>query len=526
MKIARLIIGALLLTLALGACQNIAPPPAPPTSPAPGGQATAALQVPPVALTTSTPLPPTPARLTATLPAATPAAGPTGATAAATPDATVAATVGAAQVRPPTSTPRPTSGLPSATGAAARPSASTPVSAAGAGGAAPGQPTRPLPLLPTATPATPAAAAAAVSGPSKIILYVQDQALWAAGFDSSPARQISPDNFYPTPSGAQLVVPANTSPDARWVIGMSTKNNGETWLFSTSGQAQRKLSDGPLVTTWAPNSQGYAWADEKGVYTSGVNEGSGTLTVWQAPAGTTVVPQAIAWTPSGAQIAFLTRQAADGPLTLRVISASGGAPKTLLESKVVEGQFGPDVLQWSPDASAIAWLNAQPPRVVRLKGEPATDLPGADVGYLGFSRDGKRLIAVWGSKDESGIGTTDLQGQDRRAVATDKGGFATAAWSPDGKKVAYIKLPDAGPSEPSQYELWLADADGSNARRIGENAAIAPVTVEWLTPTSLLVASVSGEQKVNLLRADTTSGAIQTLIKDAGWFFATAPQRP
>lgn len=516
MKIARLMILAALVSLTLGACQNISPPPAPPTAVAPGGPATAAPQVPPIALATPTTAP-TAARLTATLPAATPAVRPTGGTSA--------ATVAGAQARPPTSTPRPTSGLPSATGSAQRPAVgSTPVSAAGSGGAA-GQPTRPLPVLPTATP-TPAAAAAAASTPGKIILYVQDQALWAVGFDGSPARQISPDNFYPTPSGAQLVVPANTSPDARWVMGMSTKNSAETWLFATNGGPPRKLSDGPIVTTWAPNSQGYAWVDEKGVYTSGVTENVGTLTVWQPPAGTTVVPQAVAWAPSGAQIAFLTRDAADGPLTLRVISASGGAPKTLLDSKIVEGQFGPEVLQWSPDAAAIAWLNAQPPRIVNVKSGTATDLPSGDTGYLGFSRDGQRLIAVWGGKDESGIGTTDRQGQDRRAVATGKGGFATAAWSPDGKQVAYIKFPDAGPAEPAQNELWLADADGGNARRLGESATLAPVTVEWLTPTALLVASASSEGKVNLMRAETTTGALQTLIRDAGWFFATAPQRP
>ncbi|MFN8474217.1 MAG: hypothetical protein U0822_18635 [Anaerolineae bacterium] len=515
MKIVRLIMGVALLALTLSACQSIAPPPAPPTSPVPGGEATAALPVPPVALTTTTPLPATPARSTATLPAATPAAAPTGATSAATGASTVAA-----QSRPPTSTPRPTSGLPSATGPAQRAAgASTPVGAAG-------QPTKSLPILPTATPAAAAAAAPTATGPGKIILYVQDQAMWAVGFDGSPARKISPDDFYPTPSGAQLAVPANTSPDARWVIGMTTKNSGETWLFATNGQRQRKLSDGPIVTTWAPNSQGFAWVDEKGVYTSGVNEGSGTLTVWQAPAGTTVVPQAVAWAPTGSQIAFLTREAADGPPTLRVISASGGTPKTLLESKIVEGQFGPEVLQWSPDATAIAWLNAQPPHVVRVNGEPAADLPDSDIGYMGFARDGKRLIAAWGGKDQSAVGTTDLQGQDRRAVASDKGGFATAAWSPDGTKVAYIKFPDAGPAEATQNELWLADSDGSNAKRLGENAGIAPVTVEWLTPASLLVASASGDSKVNLLRADTTTGAIQTLIKDVGWFFATAPQRP
>ncbi len=515
MKIVRLMIGAVILTLMLGACRSVAPP-ALPTAPAPSGRATAPAQsVPPVRATAALPLA-TPARVAATLPAATPPVSPTGAATAATPARTPAATVGAAGARPPTSTPRSTAALPAAPAA---------TSAPGSVGAAGAQPTKPLPILPTATAPAPAAAAAAAA-PSKLLLYLQDQALWAVGFDGSPARQISPDGFYPTPSGAQLVVPAVTSPDARYVIGMSTKNSGETWLFATNGAPPRKLSDGPIVASWAPNSQGFAWADEKGVYTAGVNEGSGTLTVWQAPAGTTVVPQAIAWAPTGPQIAFLTRNADDGPLTLRLISASGGSPKPLLESKIVEGQFGPEILQWSPDATAIAWLNATPPRVVPANGSAATDLPQTDIGFLGFSQDGKRLKAVWGGKDESAIGTTDLQGQDRRAVATDKGGFATAAPSPDGKKVAYVKFPDAGPSEPDKNELWLADPDGSNAKRLGENAGLSPVTVEWLSPTSLLIASASGgEAKVNLLRADTTTGVIQTLIKDAGWFFATAPQR-
>ncbi len=518
-KILRLIIAAVILTLTLGACRTIGLPPALPTSPPPRLAATPAAQTtPPVRATAALPVA-TPARVTEPLPATTPAARPTGVATAATPAATPGATLAAAAARPPTSTPRSTAALPGAAAVA---------TGAPAAAAASGQPTRILPILPTATTAAPTAtpaAAAAAAAPNKLILYLQGQALWVVGFDGSPARQISPDDFYPAPTGAQLVVPATASPDARWVIGMSTKDSGGTWLFATNGAQPRKISDNSVVTTWAPNSQGYAWADEKGVYTSGVTEGSGTLTVWQSPSGTTVVPQAIAWAPTGSQIAFLTRSAPDGPLTLRLISASGGTPKTLLESKIVEGQFGPEVLQWSPDASAIAWLNAQPPRVVPVNGGTPADLPQTDVGYISFTRDGQRLLAVWGGRDESSVGTTDRQGGDRRAVATDKGGFATASWSPDGKKVAYIKFPDAGPAEPDKNELWLADSDGSNAKRIGENAGLSPVTVEWLTPTSLFVASASSDAKVNLLRADVTTGAIQTLIKDAGWFFAAAPQR-
>lgn len=436
------------------------------------------------------------------------AAGPTTAAMAPTTAASPAAPTTAA-----TSTPR-----------GAPPVAATPVATAASPTASTAAPTAQAQAQPTVASQPTAVAAAQPQAPApRLLVYVRDNALWAAGFDGAPPRQISPDGMYPLPDKDTTVQPALVSPDGRWVIGTTPDAKQGTWLFATDGSSRRKLEETRVIATWAPNSQGYAFADEKGVYVKTLAQGARPLTAAKMEGTAQVLPSAVSWAPQGDQILF---QVKDGDtLSLRSVSAAGGPVKTLAQVKMdAPTDYGPDAILWSSDGARAMWVVPTPARLVALDGSPTVDMPTDVARWYGFAPDGKRLLSVWRAGDNYRLGTTDLRGQDRREVAAAKGDFGYGALSADGTQIAYIRFPDDGPGAPDTNELWVVGADGQNPRRLGEGTDLAPFSSDWLGPTALLVASGEKPPEISLRRVDTTSGGAQKLVDQVSWFFAIAPR--
>lgn len=388
---------------------------------------------------------------------------------------------------------------------------------------------------PTAAPAAATAASAAAPrgvqptiAPApgtapRILVYVRDNALWVAGFDGTPPRQISPDGLYPLPANDTTVQPAAVAPDTRWVIGTTPDARQGTWLFATDGSSRRQLDAARLITTWAPNSQGYAWADETGVYVKTLAEDARPLTAARMEGAARVLPNLVSWAPQGDQIVF---QVKDGDtLSLRSVSAAGGPVKMLAQVKMeAPTDYGPDALVWSPDGARALWVLPSPNRLVALDGSPAVELPTDIARVYGFTPDSKRLLAVWRAGNNYRLGTTDLTGKDRREVAAAKGDFGYGSVSPDGRQIAYVRFPDDGPGPPETNELWLVGVDGQGPRRIGQGSDLAPFSADWLGPGALLVANGETPPDISLRRVDTGSGAAQKLVDQVSWFFAIAPR--
>lgn len=436
---------------------------------------------------------------------------------------------------PPTTAPTgamaaPTSAAPAATAEAAPPpsTAAAPTTApAVATTMAPG----PTAVVPPPTGAAVAAVPRAVQptgapvqgAAPRLLVYVRDNALWAVGFDGAPPRRISPEGMYPLPDQDTTVQPALVSPDMRWVIGTGPEAKQGTWLFATDGSSQRKLAEARVIASWAPNSQGYAWADETAVYVATLAEGARPLTAARLEGTARVQPNAVSWAPQGDQILF---QVKDGDtVSLRSVSAAGGPVKTLAQVKMdMPTEYGPDVLAWSPDGARALWVLPSPTRVVAMDGSPAVELPTDIARVYGFTPDGKRLLAVWRAGNNYRLGTTDLAGKDRREVAAAKGDFGYGSVSPDGRQIAYIRFPDDGPGPPETNELWLVGVDGQGPRRLGQGTDLAPFSADWLGLSALLVANGEKPPEISLRRVDAGSGAAQKLVDQVGWFFAIAPR--
>jgi Tol biopolymer transport system component len=94
-------------------------------------------------------------------------------------------------------------------------------------------------------------------------------------------------------------------------------------------------------------------------------------------------------------------------------------------------------------------------------GATPTASPGAD-GRIAFDsdRDG----------GDGDVWTIDPDGSDPLNLTADSDGDDfEAAWSPDGRRIVFVRDPDK--DGPDDFELWLMRADGSGRRQLTDNAA-------------------------------------------------------
>ena len=95
---------------------------------------------------------------------------------------------------------------------------------------------------------------------------------------------------------------------------------------------------------------------------------------------------------------------------------------------------------------------------------------------LGWSPDGKQLLFVSMRGDHSFIGLYNADEKDIKYVAPSVDSDSDAVWSLDGKHIAFVRQPAVPrdtptgyfiePDRPEPWAIWVADANGANARQI------------------------------------------------------------
>jgi Tol biopolymer transport system component len=132
-----------------------------------------------------------------------------------------------------------------------------------------------------------------------------------------------------------------------------------------------------------------------------------------------------AWSPDGGRIAFL--RVDDGKAQLLTIPSSGGAETRIAEFPAAESEQPAPVLSWSHDGRTLA-------TVIGGEKQPAA------IALISVANGAVRRV------------TTPPQGSD---------GDWSPAFSPDGSKLAFARG-----SAGERQDLYLADANGANPKRI------------------------------------------------------------
>ena len=207
------------------------------------------------------------------------------------------------------------------------------------------------------------------------------------------------------------------------------------------------------------------------------------------------------------KIAFIREPAGGYGGVLWVMNPDGSGQRRL-------GPAFPDT-DWSPDGQKIVfttWGDRRGPSGTNLSDiyvtnadgsgrERLTTNPGSD-GDPAWSPDGRKIAFVSGRDGNSGIYVMKADGTQRRLLMRAKVSYPPQlAWSPDGQKLAFTVALTSGPD--GNLEIYVMNADGSGLRNLTRSTVRDSYPV-W-SPDGRRIAFESNWQ-VNVMNADGSPG--------------------
>ena len=208
-----------------------------------------------------------------------------------------------------------------------------------------------------------------------------------------------------------------------------------------------------------------------------------------------------AWSPNGAEIAFISNRGGDprygGSNELFVMNASGGGVRQLTFNSLEEHDPA-----WDPRGRQIAFAGEQGLNVAAADGSVLRKIT-AEVPLRSptWSPQGEKL--AFSSGPNRKLTSTELyvvsaRGTGLRRLAQVKGGAAEPAWSPDGRTVAFV----AG--RPSNVYL-LTTATGKT-RRLTRTAVVEHAPSWSPDGKQIVYARGAGRRELWVMNADGTAG--------------------
>jgi len=339
------------------------------------------------------------------------------------------------------------------------------------------------------------------------IAYRVGGELWVEGADGSDARRLTddlPDDFGGwgwSPDGERIgyQVPVHDS--------LGDEVAYELWVADADGSGARRLTndvgwtDVGWVGEWSPDALRYIerplrlrdvgwsweWSPDGNRIAYNVasrdfrgNEDGQSLWVVGADGSS---PRRLTddfnrwwWSPDGERIAYLVHKQGNlgSEYELWVAEVDGSGARRL-DNGFLWGQD----LKWSPDGERIGYEAivrytpslAEELRVVTVDGSDVNRLTD-DVGGWGWSPDGERIVYMVRMRDNSGNKVADelwMMNLDDLMVHRLTDDFSYKwAWSSSGERIAF----EARVWEFGKWlgtGLWVAEADGSNARQLADD---------------------------------------------------------
>ncbi|MSR07222.1 MAG: hypothetical protein EXR93_09185 [Gemmatimonadetes bacterium] len=111
------------------------------------------------------------------------------------------------------------------------------------------------------------------------------------------------------------------------------------------------------------------------------------------------------------------------------------------------------------NADLYTTSRAAPGAFTRLTAQPASDVSGS------FSPDGSSIAFISTRDQNQEIYVMDADGSNARRLTSTAGGEDSPRWTPDGKQLVYAS------NATGSYQVWIMNAEGSEAKRLTEGPA-------------------------------------------------------
>jgi Tol biopolymer transport system component len=340
----------------------------------------------------------------------------------------------------------------------------------------------------TSVPTVAQEATVTATAPSDLgkLAYVQGGDIWARSLPDGEPQRLTMDGGNRWP---------RWSSSGEWLA--FRKTGPQAWLMRADGSGARPLAEGAHVSTfaWSPTADRLAYVAAGGeLQIIGVDD-AGPATLVSAEPDQSGVGH-IVWSPDGTWIAYEWWEQQAGALRyqgLWRVAAGGGVPEELYDSRMPER--GEAILNgWSGDGRFLLfWQGPVPSASMLADGVPLYALPvdgGAPVQLAepvllhsdfiaSDPADADRIAVVEGGYRGTWMDKTvrvvRISAGDGAAVTAPDEAVSSPAWSPGGRRIAYVAMPDDG------------DLGGGDAARQGlMRRHIWVVAVEGDSPARLL----------------------------------------
>ena len=336
--------------------------------------------------------------------------------------------------------------------------------------------------------------------------------IWIMGRTGDDARQLTSAGYNPAWSpDAKEIVYADEFVSSR---PYSRLNDSKLHVFNVDTGEGRVLAppDG-VQPHWSPNGHRIAyWAIERGqrdIWTVRP-DGTGALRV------TNDVPVDFSpvWSPDGNWIYFASTRG--GLMAIWRVAIDEESGETLADPQpITSGGLGdPGMLSFSGDGTRLLYTaTLTRGSILSADFDPDTLSLAADLSPVvegqrrlvqpDISPDGSRIAyRTEGAQQDIFVAGTD--GENERQVTNDPAKDWAPRWSPDGTRLAFYT------NATGDYEVWLANPDGTGRVQLTESPNEAPQVSVWSPDGSRIMTFLSGGDKDTYV-IDANAGTVQVL---------------
>jgi Tol biopolymer transport system component len=409
----------------------------------------------------------------------------------------------------------------------------------------------PLPTqAPTATP-SPSPLPTETPSPTHIpmptanlgkLAYVKGDDIWVKALPDGERKRLTTDARNREP---------RWSPTGEWLA--FRKGDYQVWLMRGDGSAAHALNEGRTVGAfaWAPGEDrlAYVWGEEE---LQAINA-DGTDQAVLVPQSLSERIGGIAWSPDGAWIAYEWREQPPGqPPTYQGLWKVSADGKERIELHPIGPPEigGPLLVGWTGDGrflllqddmrSASLLADGSPLYVLPADGGTLMQLAKAVLAYSDFvvpepTRTDRVAVVVGGFRaawTNKVLHVIPASTGEEMSLTSLELAVSSPAWSPDGRRIAYVAMPDEGDlvgGEDARLgmmerRIWVVNAQGQpQAQQLTDEPAYRDERPLWGADGSyILFARLNTEDQASLWLIPAEGGepcqVVDELTPTPGWF--------